>query len=79
MGDPRHARVESFQQGTATESGIFPRLEDQSLEPFSGKIQSYCDKNDLFCASGFSTIIHIGYTGKYNTAAKKFILSKIGA
>lgn len=79
MGDPRHVRVESFQQGTANLSGMFPRLADQSLEPFASKIHSYCDAGDLFCASGASTLIHLGYTLEYNNDAKRFILSKIGA
>lgn len=79
MGDPRHISSETFQQGTATLPGMFPRLSDQSLEPFASKIHSYCDRGDLFCASGTSTVIHVGYTSEYNRDAAKFILSKIGA
>ncbi|KAL0633627.1 hypothetical protein Q9L58_007451 [Maublancomyces gigas] len=78
MGDPRHIIPETFQQGTATSQGMFPRLPDQSLEAFASQIHSYCDWTDLFCAGGLNLLIHVSYTVKYNYVAAPFILSKIG-
>ncbi|KAF9465866.1 cutinase [Collybia nuda] len=78
MGDPAHVRGESFQKGTATLlNGLFARRSG-ALNAFASKIASYCDIGDLFCASGTSTIIHLGYVTKYGTAAVSFVLNQIG-
>ena len=59
---------------------MFPRLSSQvypsSLIP---KIKSYCDFNDLFCASGLSTLVHLTYLSRYENNARDFIISNIGS
>lgn len=78
MGDPRHVAGESFQAGTATTDGLFPRGANQSLEGMADRIQSYCDAGDTFCAGGGNIAVHLGYTRKYNAQAEEFVLDKIG-
>ncbi|KAF9465875.1 cutinase [Collybia nuda] len=78
MGDPAHVHGESFQKGTANQlNGLFPRTPG-ALEAFSAQLASYCDVGDLFCASGTSTAIHLGYVTEYGTAATNFVLGRIG-
>jgi hypothetical protein len=78
MGDPRHVAGAEFNAGTAQNDGLFARAEDQSLDAFADKTQSYCDEGDLFCASGRSIATHLGYTQKYNEQAADFVLQQIG-
>jgi acetylxylan esterase len=48
------------------------------LSGFASKIQAYCDRNDTFCDSGFSTQVHLTYLNRYQNAAAQFVLGKIG-
>jgi acetylxylan esterase len=67
-----------FSIGTGNSlNGLFARRSG-ALNAFASKIASYCDIGDLFCASGTSTIIHLGYVTKYGTAATNFVLTQIG-
>ena len=81
FGDPGHVVNEPWDLGTATRNGLFPRgaSQIQSLSAFgSGKIASWCDSGDPYCASGFSLNVHLTYLNRYQNAAASFVLSKIG-
>lgn len=71
MGQP-------YDVGTSQHNGVFPREADQSLSHYASRIQSYCDSGDTFCDSGLDTAVHLTYTVRYNDAAARFALSKIG-
>jgi acetylxylan esterase len=80
FGDPRHVTNQAFDVGTSTRNGRFPRsaTQDQVLSGFASRIQAWCDANDTFCASGFSTQVHLTYLDRYQTTATNFVLGKIG-
>ena len=80
FGDPRHVTNQSFDLGTATRNGRFPRsaAQLQTLSGFASRINAWCDANDTFCASGFSTQVHLTYLNRYQNAAASFVLGKIG-
>jgi acetylxylan esterase len=80
FGDPRHVTNQSFDLGTATRNGRFPRsaTQLQVLSGFASRINAWCDANDTFCASGFSTQVHLTYLNRYQNAAASFVLGKIG-
>ncbi|GAA0496775.1 hypothetical protein Ade02nite_55230 [Paractinoplanes deccanensis] len=78
MGDPRYVPNKDFNAGTSRTAGLFPRGGDAPLDGFAPKIQSYCDTGDNFCARGASLATHLGYTRKYNAAAQRFVLQRIG-
>ncbi|EAU86436.1 hypothetical protein CC1G_05430 [Coprinopsis cinerea okayama7 len=79
FGDPRHVAGKSYNEGTARRDGMFPRglTQDYSLT-FRSRVKSWCDFNDLFCASGLSTIVHLTYLERYQNDAARFVLDKIG-
>lgn len=81
FGDPRHvANGPNFNAGTATVNGLFPRSAAQvsALNAFAPRIRSWCDRNDTFCASGFSTTVHLTYLSRYQDAAAAFVLNLVG-
>jgi acetylxylan esterase len=80
FGDPRHVVNQPFNLGTANANGLFPRTSGQLqvLRGFAGLIQAYCDNNDTFCDSGFSTQVHLTYLNRYQNAATQFVLGRIG-
>jgi acetylxylan esterase len=82
FGDPGHVVSQSWDLGTATRNGLFPRStsELQLLSAFGGssKIASWCDSGDPFCASGSNLQVHLTYLNRYQNAAASFVLSKIG-
>ena len=80
FGDPRHVTNQAFDLGTATRNGRFPRSSTQLqvLSGFASRINAWCDANDTFCASGFSTQVHLTYLNRYQNAAASFVLGKIG-
>jgi acetylxylan esterase len=81
FGDPRHvASGPNFNAGTSNRNGRFPRSGAQvsALNAFSPRIRSWCDANDTFCASGFSTNVHLTYLNRYQNAAASFVLNLIG-
>lgn len=80
FGDPRHVTNQAFDLGTSRRNGLFPRTNAQLqvLSGFASKIQAYCDRNDTFCDSGFSTQVHLSYLNRYQNAAAQFVLGKIG-
>jgi hypothetical protein len=81
FGDPRHVQNgPNFNTGTANANGRFPRSSAQvnALNAFSPRIRSWCDNNDTFCDSGFSTNVHLTYLNRYQNAAASFVLGRIG-
>lgn len=53
-GDPTWVPGQSYNAGTSTRQGIFPRPSSglQCLNTFASRTRSYCDANDSVCASG---------------------------
>jgi hypothetical protein len=80
FGDPRHVTNQSFDIGTSTRNGLFPRSSTQLnvLAGFASRIHAWCDANDTFCSSGNSTNVHLTYLNRYQNAASSFVLGKIG-
>lgn len=82
FGDPGHVVGQSWDRGTATLNGLFPRGSTQLglLSAFGGsaKIAAWCDFNDPYCASGFDLNTHLTYLNRYQNAAASFVLGKIG-
>jgi cutinase len=80
FGDPRHVVNQSFDLGTSTTNGLFPRSSTQLnvLAGYASRIQAYCDANDEFCSSGNSLQVHLTYLNRYQTQAENFVLGKIG-
>ena len=81
FGDPRHVPNQAFDVGTSRRNGLFPRAAGQlqTLGAFgTAKIQAFCDANDTFCDSGFSTATHLTYLNRYQNRAAQFVLGKIG-
>jgi acetylxylan esterase len=80
FGDPRHVPNQAFDLGTSTRNGRFPRsaTQLQVLSGFASRIHAWCDANDTFCDSGFSTQVHLTYLNRYQNAAASFVLGKIG-
>ncbi|KAG5650617.1 hypothetical protein H0H81_011644 [Sphagnurus paluster] len=78
MGDPAHARGESFQKGTGNaQDGLFPRA-NGILEPFASQISSFCDVGDVYCAGGKDPIVHLVYVQKYGSVSTEFVLDRVG-
>jgi acetylxylan esterase len=80
FGDPRHVVNQSFDIGTSTTAGLFPRSTTQLnvLKGFASKIHAWCDANDEFCSSGNSLQVHLSYLNRYQNAASSFVLGLIG-
>ena len=82
FGDPGHVTGQSWDLGTATRNGLFPRSSAQLrlLTAFGGssKIAAWCDANDPYCASGANLEVHLTYLNRYQNAAASFVLGKIG-
>jgi hypothetical protein len=82
FGDPGHVTGQSWDLGTATAGGLFPRhtAQLQLLSAFGGssKIAAWCDANDPYCAGGFNLNTHLTYLNRYQNAAAGFVLGKIG-
>jgi acetylxylan esterase len=82
FGDPGHVTNQSWDLGTATANGLFPRGSSQLrlLSAFGGgsKIAGWCDSGDPYCASGANLNVHLTYLNRYQNAAASFVLGKIG-
>lgn len=82
FGDPGHVVNQSWDLGTATRNGLFPRSGSQLqlLSTFGGgsKIASWCDSGDPYCASGSNLNVHLTYLNRYQNAAASFVLNLIG-
>jgi hypothetical protein len=71
---------QAFDLGTSRRNGRFPRsnAQLQVLSGFAARTSAWCDNNDTFCDSGFSTQVHLTYLNRYQNAAASFVLGKIG-
>jgi acetylxylan esterase len=82
FGDPGHVVNQSWDLGTATSNGRFPRTaaQLQLLTSFGGgnKIAAWCDSGDPFCAGGGNLQVHLTYLNRYQNNAANFVLGKIG-
>jgi hypothetical protein len=80
FGEPRHVVGQPYNRGTSFRNGLFPRTSSQLqvLSGYAGRIRSWCDFNDLFCASGLSTVVHLTYLSRYQNTAASFVLGRIG-
>lgn len=81
MGDPSYVPGEAswhIGNATASDQGIFPRLNLTGCEPFVPGLRTYCDHDDPYCASGNETaankLIHNGYVDKYGKIAAKWVV-----
>lgn len=77
FGDPTHIVGEPFDVGTATQNGTWPRRTNSACTGYTSKIQSYCDYNDPYCASGNNATVHGTYLQDYGTQAAKFVVSQL--
>ncbi|QDS77178.1 hypothetical protein FKW77_001944 [Venturia effusa] len=77
MGDPRFLPKKSYDVGTATHEGFFPRPANISCDAFAPIIQSYCDEGDVYCDQGDVYGVHTSYVGQYGDAALDFIKSRL--
>jgi hypothetical protein len=80
FGEPRHVVGQPYNRGTSFRNGLFPRTSAQLqvLSGFADRIRAWCDFNDTFCDSGFSTIVHLTYLDRYQNTAASFVLGRIG-
>jgi len=79
FGDPRFEAFKSWNEGTSLRSGMFSRPLTQTFPTFiRSRMKSWCDFNDLFCASGTSTIVHLSYMLRYEDDANDFVMGLIG-
>ncbi|KAH8897976.1 cutinase [Thozetella sp. PMI_491] len=80
MGDPSHTVGASFDQGTSTKNGIFPRRNVAACNGLAARMVSFCNDQDTFCDSGpqnqTGIDVHISYVQTNGDAAVKFIVSK---
>ncbi|KAK2613194.1 hypothetical protein N8I77_000121 [Diaporthe amygdali] len=78
FGDPSHSVNASFNQGNSTRNGIFARNNVTACEPYTNKMRSWCDANDLYCDSGNSSRVHGSYFNNtaYLADASSFIVSQ---
>ena len=80
FGDPTYTDDQSFDQGTATKSGIFAREKGGAslalLNTYAGVLQSYCLDHDPFCAGGDDLAVHLDEVQTFAEQATNYIVSK---
>ncbi|KAK1970919.1 cutinase [Colletotrichum sublineola] len=79
FGDPTHDASASWNRGTSTRNGLFPRENVTACESYAPKIESYCDKGDIYCDVGNDTTVHGSYFGNYTNVAVDFIVAQFNA
>ncbi|TNY23014.1 cutinase [Rhodotorula diobovata] len=76
------------QLSSSTSSKIVAAIQmgDPSFTPgqrrrdgFADRLRSYCDTGDQFCASGYSTAVHLSYVQKCGSQAASFVVSRARA
>ncbi|KAJ2894712.1 acetylxylan esterase 2 [Zalerion maritima] len=75
FGNPAHLGNASWNAGTSTEDGIFPRTEPSLCDPYADKMRSWCDTGDIYCDSGNDTSVHGTYFDKYTDEATEWVVS----
>ncbi|QUC15857.1 uncharacterized protein UV8b_00098 [Ustilaginoidea virens] len=76
FGDPTHIANITYDRGTSTRNGIFPRSNSDSCLRYSKIIASWCDTGDVYCDSGNDTATHGQYLPRYGTEIAKFLVEK---
>ncbi|KAJ9137565.1 Cutinase-domain-containing protein [Pleurostoma richardsiae] len=76
FGDPSHNVSASWNAGTSTQNGLFPRQNLSACDPYSSKMRSWCDTGDRYCAGGNNTLTHGTYFANYTMDAVNFIVQK---
>ena len=80
FGDPRFNAGQTYSRGTSTKDGIFGRESSLArLNTWANVLVSYCDEDDLFCASGTSLDVHYAEVEKYAQQAADFIIGLANA
>ncbi|WYZ40826.1 hypothetical protein EsH8_IV_001167 [Colletotrichum jinshuiense] len=76
FGDPTFVATQPFVRGSSKKNGIFPRQDLSQCQALTSKFASFCDDNDLFCASGSNLTVHLGYfqNPQYIAMASSFIV-----
>ncbi|CAM1504405.1 Fc.00g019960.m01.CDS01 [Cosmosporella sp. VM-42] len=77
MGDPSHVANASYNEGTSHHDGIFMRRNPTGCNPVADRMISFCDANDLFCDSGNSIPVHLGYAREFGTVAADFVVAMV--
>ncbi|KAK4445699.1 cutinase [Podospora aff. communis PSN243] len=78
-GDPTHSNNDTWNQGTSVNSGIFPRVNLTACEPYSDRIQGWCDTGDVYCDRGNNTRVHGSYFANYTDVTVDYIVGKYNA
>ncbi|EEH09423.1 conserved hypothetical protein [Histoplasma capsulatum G186AR] len=73
MADPRHVPGKSFDVGSSTRSGLFPRPDSEACDTYASRMRSYCDSGDPVCDSGFDREVHSAVVEKYRSYAVAFV------
>ncbi|KKZ62782.1 hypothetical protein EMCG_02893 [[Emmonsia] crescens] len=73
MADPRHVPGKSFNVGSSTRSGLFPRPDSEGCDHYASRMKSYCDSGDPVCDSGFVQDVHRAVVEKYRADAVAFV------
>ncbi|KAK1999553.1 cutinase [Colletotrichum falcatum] len=79
FGDPTHDTSASWNRGTSTHDGLFPRENVTACESYAPKIESYCDTGDIYCDLGNNTKVHGSYFVNYTKDAVDFVVAQFNA
>ncbi|MCJ1449018.1 MAG: hypothetical protein MMC23_009537 [Stictis urceolatum] len=79
FGDPAHVGGKSYDVGTGDDDGLFARGDTAALDAYADILQSWCDKNDIFCDSGLSVSVHTSEVQTNAEAAAQFVIGKANA
>ncbi|KAL0935959.1 Acetylxylan esterase 1 [Colletotrichum truncatum] len=79
FGDPTHNASATWNRGTSTRNGLFPRENITACEQYAPKIESWCDTGDIYCDLGNDTTVHGSYFKTYTEDAVKFVVSQFNA
>ncbi|GKT48266.1 acetylxylan esterase 2 [Colletotrichum spaethianum] len=79
FGDPTHNATASWNRGTSTHNGLFPRENITACKAYASKIESFCDTGDIYCDDGNNTGVHGSYFVNYTDDAVEFIVAQFNA
>ncbi|KAK0732253.1 cutinase-domain-containing protein [Lasiosphaeris hirsuta] len=79
FGDPSHTLDAPWNVGTSNRTGIFPRRNLTSCEPYTDTIRGWCDEGDVYCDRGNNTRTHGSYFANYTLDAAEFIVERYNA
>ncbi|KAL6894740.1 cutinase domain-containing protein [Trichoderma evansii] len=79
IADPTHIANTTYDRGTSTHNGVFPRTNTTSCHQYSDLMSSWCEENDRYCDSGNSTTIHNEELVIYGYDVIQFVVGKWNA